>query len=119
MQEKILTLAAGITGAGEEERELLRALCETAEVLWKERLKTGMAAEACGEAFACAAAFSAAADFIACQGSGVESFKVGEISVKPAASGGGEQAAALRKSAERLMAPYAAVEDFYFKGVQG
>lgn len=121
MQENILALAMGIAGANEEERELLSALCTAEEAAWNARLKEGTTAEDCGEAFACAVAFSAAADFLASRGGGnVESFTAGEISVKTGSgSGGSAQAAALRKSAERLMAPYAMAEDFCFKGVRG
>jgi hypothetical protein len=43
----------------------------------------------------------------------------GEFSVKTSAGSGGGQAEALRKSAERLMAPYAQAEDFCFRGVRG
>ena len=118
MQERILTLAAGITGAGGEEQELLAALCAAAERAWVSRLKAGVTAESCQEAFCCAAAFTAAADFVAGSGSGtVESFAAGEISVKTGR--GAERPEALRKSAERLMAPYVTEEDFCFRGVRG
>ena len=120
MQEKIYALAAGLTGAGEEERELLRALCAAAEQEWRLRLKAGLLPEDCGEVFACAAAFSAAADFEAGHSGGsVESFTAGEISVRTGSSSGKAQAETLRKSAERLMAPYALAADFCFRGVQG
>ncbi len=115
MQERILKVAMTVTGAGEEELELLAALCEAAETLWKGRLKSGVSAEDCGSTFLCAAAFSAAADFFACR-SGVESFKAGEISVK---SGGKAQGTELRKSAEQMMAPYVQPESFCFKEVRG
>ena len=110
MQERILALAMGFAGVGEEERERMAVLCTAEEAAWRGRIREGAAAEDCGEAFLCAVAFAAAADFA--ESCGAESFTVGEISVK---SGG--QANALRKSAERLMAPYA--ENFCFKGVQG
>jgi len=120
MQERILALAAGVAGVTGTEEELLRILCAAEEAAWSSRLKEGVSAEDCGEAFACAAAFSAAADFLASRGGGsVESFTAGEISVKTGSTSGGGQAEALRKSAERLMAPYALTEDFCFKGVQG
>ena len=120
MQEKILALAAGMTGAAQEEQELLAALCAAAERAWSARLKDGVSVQDCGEAFACAAAFTAAADFLAgCGGGHVESFPVGELSLKTSAASGGGQAEALRKSAERLMAPYAQAEDFCFRGVRG
>ena len=118
MQERIRTLAAGLSGAGEEEQELLSALCAAAEQTWRNRLKPGITPEECGEVFLCAAAFTAAADLGAGWGGSVESFKVGELSVKTG-SGGRDRSAAWRMSAERLMAPYAQAGDFCFKGVQG
>ena len=121
MREKILALAAGMTGAGEEERELLAALCAAAEQMWRSRLREGVLVEQCGEVFACAAAFTAAADFdLGRNGGSVESFTAGELSVKTSSTSGGKsQAEALRKSAERLMAPYVKTEDFCFRGVRG
>ena len=118
MQERILTLAAGLTGAGEEEQELLAALCGAAEQAWRGRLWPGVTPEECGEAFDCAAAFTAAADFGAGRGGSVESFTVGDLSVKTG-SGGGDRSADWRKSAARLMAPYVQPEDFCFKEVRG
>lgn len=119
MQEKILALAAGLTGAGEEEQELLCALCAAAAQMWSGRLRPGLTPEECGEVFACAVAFTAAADFgMGRNSGGVESFTVGELSVKTG-SGGGDRSGNWRKSAERLMAPYTLAEDFCFKGVQG
>ena len=65
------------------------------------------------------AAKPAAAD-LAAGGGGVASFTAGDISVKGAA-GGERQAAAqgLERTAERLMAPFAAPGDFFWKGVRG
>ena len=116
MQEKIFALAASLTGIGDEEQELLKTLCAAAEQMWQRRLRPGITPEDCGEAFDCAAAFTAAAEFGTGRGGGVESFAVGELSVKTGT--GGDRSAAWRKSAERLMAPYVQ-EDFCFKGVQG
>lgn len=121
MREKILALAMGIAGAAEEDETLLEALCGAAEAAWMARLKEGVSAETCGEAFCCAAAFTAAADFAISQGSDrVSSFTAGEISVKSReGSDASAMAAALRQTAERLMAPYAEAENFAFKGVRG
>ena len=120
MQEKILTLALAVSGVGEEQQPLLETLCVAAETYWKGRLRDSVTAEDCMESFCCAAAFTAAADLAAGQGGGVTSFTAGEISVK--GCGGAEaiaRAAALRQTAERLMAPYAQTGDFAFKGVRG
>lgn len=121
MQERILALAVGITGADETHQQLLEALCAAAEASWLIRLREGITAEACSEAFCCAAAFTAAADFVVSQsGSGIDSFTAGEISIK--GQGGTNSAAAaeaLRRTAERLMVSYAVSESFRFQGVRG
>ena len=121
MGEKILALTMTVAGAGEEDRTLLEALCAAAETGWTARLRDGVTAETCGTAFCCAAAFTAAADFMASRlGGGVREFTAGELSVKGRdGSDAAEVAGALRQTAERLMAPYAAEADFAFRGVNG
>ena len=121
MQEKILALAAGLTGAGEEEQELLCALCAAAAQMWGGRLRPGLTPEECGEVFACAVAFTAAADLAGGAGeTDISSFSAGEISVKKASAAQRSGAAKmLRQTAERLMAPFAEAEDFCFRGVRG
>ena len=119
MQEKILSLALAVSGAGEERRPLLEALCGAAETYWKGRLRDGVTEEDCLESFCCAAAFTAVADLAVGKGGGVASFTAGVVSVK--SLGGAEsaaRAAALRQTAERLMEPYAAANGFCFKGVR-
>lgn len=71
MQEKILTLAKTLSGAGEDEAELLTPLCAASEKEWTMRLRDGMTAEKCQETFLCAAALSAAAGLIAGRGGAV------------------------------------------------
>lgn len=121
MTERIMELACGITGVSDAENSLLEALCHTAEAAWTSRLKCGITAEDCGEAFLCAVAFTAAADYVVSRGGDdVSSFTAGEISIKrKEGSDEAAQAAALRKTAERLMVPYAVAESFAFKGVRG
>lgn len=113
MNETILTMARNLCGA-EEDDTLLEALCSAAEMVWNARLRAGVTAGDCGEAFLCAAAMTAAADYEAGRGE-VESFTAGELSVKRR-SGGSE---ALRQAAERLMEPYVSVQGFAFRGVRG
>jgi len=110
-----------MTHPSEEEQPLLETLCHAAEAAWSARLKNGVSPEDCGEAFLCAAAFTAAADFAVSRNSeGVESFTAGELSIRRSGSAEDRvQADALRKTAERLMAPYAEPESFAFKGVRG
>ena len=119
--DTILTLAKVLTAAGEDEEPLLEALCQAAEQQWERRLRPGVTAEDCGEAFPCAAAFTAAADLAAARGGGqVSGFTAGSVSVQarsPAEAGA--QAAELRRTAWRLMAPFAVPGDFAFQGVRG
>ena len=119
--ETILTLAKVLTAAGEDEEPLLEALCQAAERQWERRLRPGVTAEDCGEAFPCAAAFTAAADLAAARGGdGVSGFTAGSVSVRiRSAAESCALAESLRRTAERLMAPFAAPEDFCFRGVRG
>ena len=121
LQETILTLAKTLSGAGEAEEPLLGSLCLAAEARWSGRLRPGVTAEDCGEAFPCAAALTAAADLAAARGSeGVSGFTAGSVSIQtqsPAEAG--TQAAELRRTAERLMAPFAVPGNFCFRGVPG
>ena len=118
MTEQIMELARRMCGA-EEEDPLLETLCRAAERSWTARLREGIALTDCGEAFLCAAAFTAAADHLAgLRAERVDSFTAGEISIKKQ-NGGEREAQAMRRIAERLMAPYAAEDGFVFKGVRG
>ena len=78
-------------------------------------------AEGCGKAFPCAVAFTAAADLAAARGGeGVSGFTAGSVSVR--IRGAAESCAlaeSLRRTAERLMAPFAVPDDFCFRGVRG
>lgn len=77
-------MAVILTGAAEDRQVLLTALCAAARQRWQARLREGVAAEDCGQAFVCAAAFSAAAEFLTGEGgnaAAASSFSAGEISV--------------------------------------
>ncbi len=121
LQETVLTLARELSGAGEAEEALLELLCQAAEQRWNKRLRPGVTAEDCGEVFPCAAAFTAAADLAAARGGdGVSGFTAGSVSVRiRSAAESCALAESLRRTAERLMAPFAAPEDFCFRGVRG
>ena len=121
LQETVLTLARELSGAGEAEEALLELLCQAAEQRWNKRLRPGVTAEDCGEAFPCAVAFTAAADLAAARGGdGVSGFTAGSVSVRiRSAAESCALAESLRRTAERLMAPCAAPEDFCFRGVRG
>ena len=114
-QETALTLARELSGAGEAEEALLELLCQAAEQQWEKRLRPGMTTEDCGKAF------TAAADLAAARGGeGVSGFTAGSVSVR--IRGAAESCAlaeSLRRTAERLMAPFAVPDDFCFRGVRG
>ena len=117
MRERILRLA--LAAAGETEQTLLEPLCAAAERSWLARLREGVTAEECGEAFPCAAAFTAAADLAAGEG-GAVSFSAGDVSVN--LGGGAERtrrAETLRQTAERLMEPFVRAEGLWAQGVEG
>ena len=99
-QETALTLARELSGAGEAEEALLELLCQAAEQQWEKRLRPGMTTERGGE--------------------GVSGFTAGSVSVR--IRGAAESCAlaeSLRRTAERLMAPFAVPDDFCFRGVRG
>ena len=114
-QETALTLARELSGGGEAEEALLELLWQAAEQQWEKRLRPGMTTEDCGKAFPCAVAFTAAADLAAARGGeGVSGFTAGSVSVRIRGA-----AESLRRTAERLMAPFAVPDDFCFRGVRG
>lgn len=120
MEERIMELARTVAGPQADEA-LLNILCGLAAERWRLRLRPGVTAEDCGDAFCCAAAYTAAADLAASRGGdGLESFTAGAVSVRlGTAAERGEAGLALRRAAERLMAPYVEPGDFSFKGVPG
>jgi len=113
-----MALAGRIASATEEEAGLLETLCAAAEDAWARRLRPGLTPEQCGGAFLCAAAFTAAAGIAATRDGGGVSFKAGDVSVSQPAGSAGSAARDLREQAERLMTPYAAADDFAFRGVR-
>lgn len=123
MDQEILDMAVILTGAAEDRQVLLTALCAAARQRWQARLREGVAAEDCGQAFVCAAAFSAAADFLTGEGgnaAAASSFSAGEISVSASSAADRSACAqALRDTAEELMAPYAQPGNFSFRSVRG
>ena len=85
----------------------------------------GVTPEDCREVFICAAAWSAAAGYFTQQSAAswnIESFTVGDVSVKTAS---GEKTAQqtpvqrLTQQAQLLMRPFCRAEDFAFVGVRG
>ena len=118
MEAAVLARAREMTVASGTEETLLQMLCKESLRRWTARL---LPEADCREALICAAALSAAAALAVSRGAdAAESFRAGDVSVT--ARGGAERMAnaeALRAEAERLMAPYVAADDFFFRGVPG
>lgn len=118
MSEHIKSLASVIAQPSDEEEPLLAALCASAETELRSKLRPNVTPEDCGDAFACAAALLAAAELMPCRPGGVEQFTAGDVTIRT--NGGSiETALAMRRQAEKLLAPYAADEGFAFLGVRG
>ena len=122
--EEIYEAAAQAAPSGADEA-LLQRLCRISAAQWQARLKAGVTPEDCREVFICAAAWSAAAGYATQQSAAswnIESFTVGDVSVKTAS---GEKTAQqtpvqrLTQQAQLLMRPFCRAEDFAFVGVRG
>ena len=119
MYEEILEFAKMAGQVEEGEEELLALLCQVAERELATKLKNGVKPEDCAGSFVIAAAWLALSLLcVSRQEERVDSWSVGEVSVKKGTNAG-EQAAVYRSQAERLMQPYCADDDFAFIGVRG
>ena len=103
--------ARALVLAGEpEEQELLRLLCDAAVDTLTSRLREGLTAEDCREAFVTGAAMLAAASMA--EYAQAAEFRAGDMTVKLREGAG----AALRQQAEGLLGPYLR-DRFLFTGV--
>ena len=116
--------AAGKAAPSGTDEALLKRLCRAAAARLEGELRSGVTVEACRDAFVCAAVWTALAGLFA-QGSAqswnVESFTVGDVSVK---TSGGEKTAGgmpgtLLAQAKAVLKPYCRGEGFSFLGVRG
>ena len=121
MFEQIPLLAAAVTLPTEAERPLLAALCTAAIDEVTRRLRPGLTAADCGDAFLCAAAMLAAAGLMSCRSSGdVEQFSAGDVSLRIGGNGDSCKAAAsMRRHAAEMMESYWEDDSFAFAGVKG
>ena len=120
MFEQIPVLAATIALPSDDERPLLEALCTAAMAEASRKLRPGLTAEDCGDAFLCAAAMTAAAGLLSCRSSGnVEQFSAGDVSLRSSSDDNCKAAAFIQKRAAELMAPYWVDDQFAFSGVRG
>ena len=119
MDEEILETAKSICSCGAEDEALLKRLC--AQALERE-LREGVAPEDCEGAFICASAWLAAAALTDARLGGAEelsSLRAGDVTIEVRGGANSERAAALRRSAQQLMAPYTEGGGFFFCAVKG
>lgn len=118
--EEIYNAAKGICP---EEPAGLRLLCRAAEKNLLHRLKPHITAFDCFETFIAAAALMAIAMGKAAEDSldDVSAYRVGHVSVTKKGTRQNTKSASdrLMEQAERMMAPYIAVDAFQFTGVRG
>ncbi|MDE7260465.1 MAG: hypothetical protein K2N78_00125 [Oscillospiraceae bacterium] len=120
MFEQIPLLAAAITTPTEAERPLLAALCTAAIDEVTRKLRPGLTAADCGDAFLCAAAMTAAAGLMSCRSSGdVEQFSAGDVSLRSGSGGDSCKAASMLRHAAEMMESYWADGSFAFTEVKG
>ena len=116
MTKKILAFLAAL-GADTSQTALLTPLCQAAQEALKGRLRPGVTPESCESAFVPAAAWLVLAGLRTGEGdTGVTAFTAGDVTVRQE---GGQEAAALREQAWRLMAPYVTDHQFFIQGVRG
>lgn len=123
--EEILAAARELAGRAmtDGEEKILSVLCGGELAAWRERLKEDVTEEACHGVLVVACALGALAAMGTAWESGagrVVSFSAGDLSVRETEGQTAEESAsALRRQAERLMAPYARDEGFAFWEVEG
>jgi hypothetical protein len=112
MEERVLELAKSLRAVSGGEETVLENLCRAACQRLDRRLRAGVTAEDCADAYVTAAVWLALAG-LETQSGGVSRFTAGDMTVEK--SGASE----LENRAWRLMAPYVKDEDFVFRGVRG
>ena len=116
MTEQALELLLALGGAGQDEA-VLRTLCQNACDLLDRRLRDGLTAEDCGEAYPLAAAWIALEWLRGGQGmDGVTYLSAGDLTVRR--EGGGDDGSLSRRAME-LMSPFLRDDGFVFRGVKG
>ena len=113
-----MELVSALYGPGTDE-VVLRTVCAGARAALERRLKDGVTAEQCGEAFPLAAAWLAMDWLRGSQGmDGITALSAGDISIRR--EGGGD-CGKLSEQAMEIMAPYlgGSGSEFVFRGVDG
>ena len=116
MTEQVMELLQKLGGTGQDEA-VLRTLCQNACNMLDRRLKDGLTAEDCGDAYPLAAAWIALDWLRGGQGmDGVTYLSAGDLTVRR--EGGGDDGALARRARE-LMGPFLRDDGFVFRGVKG
>ena len=118
MDEEILETAKSICACGAEDEALLKRLCAASAQALECELREGVAPEDCEGAFICASAWLAAAALTVANRL-VHDFRAGDVTIEVRGGANSERAAALRRSARQLMAPYTEGGGFFFCAVKG
>ena len=116
--EEILAAARELAGRAmtDGEEKILSVLCAGELGAWRGRLREGVTEEDCGDALTVACAWGA----LAAMETAWEHGSGRDLSVRETEGQTAEESAnALRRQAERLMAPYARDEGFAFWEVEG
>ena len=113
MDEEILETAKSICACGAEDEALLKRLCAASAQALERELREGVAPEDCEGAFICASAWLAAAALTDARLGGAD------VTIEVRGGANSERAAALRRSARQLMAPYTEGGGFFFCAVKG
>ena len=122
MDEEILETAKSICACGTEDEALLKRLCAASAQALERELRTGVTPEDCEGAFVCASAWLATAALTEARLGGTEelsSLRAGDVTIDVKGGAHSERAAALRRSARQLMAPYTEGGGFFFCAVKG
>lgn len=117
MDEEILETAKSICACGAEDEALLKRLCAASAQALERELREGVAPEDCEGAFICASAWLAAARLGGAEE--LSSLRAGDVTIEVRGGANSERAAALRRSARQLMAPYTEGGGFFFCAVKG
>ena len=116
MTEQVLEFLLALGGTGQDET-VLRTLCQNACDMLDRRLRKGLTAEDCGEAYPLAAAWIALDWLRSGQGvDGVTYLSAGNLTVRR--EGGGEVETLSQKAME-IMSPFLRDDGFVFRGVRG
>ena len=116
MTEQVLELLQSLGVAGQDET-VLRTLCRNACEVLDRRIKDGLTAEDCGDAYPLAAAWIALDWLRGSQGmEGVTYLSAGDLTVRR--EGGGDDGSLSRRAME-LMGPFLRDDGFVFRGVRG